>query len=242
MPVIDFTKLPKRNKMYAGANGSKLSVIYEGEQYMLKFPPVPTKNKDMSYSNSCFSEYLGCQIFESIGVSVQKTMLGTYMVKGREKIVVACGDFTEPGVTLQDFASLKKQMIDSERNGYGTELSDTLHTFEEQSVLDREGLTERFWDMFIVDALIGNWDRHNGNWGFLYDARTDGMELAPVYDCGSSLYPQADDRIMESVLTNENEMNYRIFEIPVSAIMTDGKKIKYFDSSPLCKTRIVTGL
>ena len=36
MPVIDFTKLPKRNKMYAGANGSKLSVIYEGEQYMLR--------------------------------------------------------------------------------------------------------------------------------------------------------------------------------------------------------------
>ena len=54
MSVIDFTKLPKRNKMYAGANGSKISVIYEGEQYMLKFPPLPTKNKDMSYSNSCF--------------------------------------------------------------------------------------------------------------------------------------------------------------------------------------------
>ena len=52
MSVIDFTKLPKRNKMYAGANGSKIAVIYEGEQYMLKFPTLPTKNKDMSYSNS----------------------------------------------------------------------------------------------------------------------------------------------------------------------------------------------
>lgn len=39
MPVIDFTQMPKRNKMYAGANGNKISVIYEGEQYMLKFPP-----------------------------------------------------------------------------------------------------------------------------------------------------------------------------------------------------------
>jgi len=52
MPVIDFTGLPKRNKMYAGANGSKISVIYNGEQYMLKFPLLPTKNKEMSYSNS----------------------------------------------------------------------------------------------------------------------------------------------------------------------------------------------
>ncbi len=80
-------------------------------------------------------------------------MLGTYTVKGREKIVVACGDFTEPGVILQDFASLKNQMIDSERNGYGTELSDILLTFEEQTVMDPGVLMERFWDMFIVDAL-----------------------------------------------------------------------------------------
>lgn len=215
--------------MYAGANGSKISVIYDGQQYMLKFPPMPTKNKDMSYSNSCFSEYLGCQIYESIGVPVQKTILGTYMVRGKEKIVVACGDFTEPGVTLQDFASLKNQMIDSVRNGYGTELSDILYTFEEQSAVDKVAVTERFWDMFIVDALIGNWDRHNGNWGFLYDTRTDRMELAPVYDCGSSLYPQADDKIMETVLSKESELNFRIFEIPTSAIMVDGKKIKYFD-------------
>lgn len=229
MSVIDFTNLPKRNKMYAGANGSKISVIYDGQQYMLKFPPMPTKNKDMSYSNSCFSEYLGCQIYESIGVPVQKTMLGTYMVRGKEKIVVACGDFTEPGVTLQDFASLKNQMIDSVRNGYGTELSDILYTFEEQSAVDRATVTERFWDMFIVDALIGNWDRHNGNWGFLYDTRTDRMELAPVYDCGSSLYPQADEKIMEAVLSKESELNFRIFEIPTSAIMVNGKKIKYFD-------------
>lgn len=165
MQVVDFTNLPRRNKLYAGANGSKISVIYEGQQYMLKFPPLPSKNKEMSYSNSCFSEYLGCQIYESIGIPVQKTMLGTYTVKGKTKIVVACGDFTEPGITLQDFASLKNQIIDSERNGYGTELSDILHTFEEQEAIDREVITERFWDMFIVDALIGNWDRHNGKLG-----------------------------------------------------------------------------
>lgn len=229
MTVIDFTTLPRRNKTYAGANGGKISVIYEGEQYMLKFPPHSAKNRNMSYSNSCFSEYLGCRIYESIGIPVQKTLLGIYTVKELEKIVVACGDFTEPGITLQDFASLKNQMIDSERNGYGTELSDILLTFEEQTAIDQKALTERFWDMFIVDALIGNWDRHNGNWGFLYNAHTDQMELAPVYDCGSSLYPQADEKIMETVLTDENELNFRIFEIPTSAIMVNGKKIKYFD-------------
>lgn len=229
MQIIDFTRLQKRNKAYAGANGSKISVIYEGEQYMLKFPPVPTKNKDMSYSNSCFSEYLGCQIYEIIGIPVQKTMLGTFTVSGKEKIVVACRDFTTPGVVLQDFASLKNQMIDSERNGYGTELSDVLQTFEGQTAIDPKALSERFWDMFIVDAFIGNWDRHNGNWGFLYNTVTDVLELAPVYDCGSCLYPQADEEIMKVVLADQKELDFRIFEIPTSAIMVNGKKIKYFD-------------
>ena len=48
MQIVDFTNLPKRNKMYAGANGSKISVIYEGQQYMLKFPSMVKKNPDMS--------------------------------------------------------------------------------------------------------------------------------------------------------------------------------------------------
>ena len=60
--------------------------------------------------------------------------------------------------------------------------------------------------MFIVDALIGNWDRHNGNWGFLYDAHTDRMTLAPSFDCGSSLYPQADEEIMQAVLTDKRNL------------------------------------
>ena len=229
MELIDFTGLTRRNKAYAGANGNKISVIYGGEQYMLKFPSAAKRNPDLSYSNSCFSEYLGCQIFESVGIPVQKTLLGSYTARGKEKIVVACGDFTRPGVVLQDFASLKNQMIDSERSGYGTELTDILYTFSEQTSVDEAVLMTRFWDMFIVDALIGNWDRHNGNWGFLYDTVTDKMELAPVYDCGSCLYPQADEKIMKLVLEDEDERNLRIFERPTSAIMQNGKRVKYFD-------------
>lgn len=229
MRLIDFTNLPKRNKTYTGANGSKISIIYNNNQYMLKFPSNSIINKNLSYSNSCFSEYIGCQIYKSIGIPVQETLLGTYTVNDKEKIVVACKDFTSFGITLQDFASLKNQIIDSEKNGYGTELNDILRSFTEQTAIDQKLIIERFWDMFIIDALIGNWDRHNGNWGFLYNAKTDKIELAPVYDCGSCLYPNADEKIIELILNNEDEMNYRIYEIPTSAIVLNNKKIKYFD-------------
>ena len=224
--MIDFTNLPVRKKTYAGANGSKISVIYNGEQYMLKFPSAPSRNKEMSYANGCISEYLGCHIFESVGIPVQETLLGTYTKNGKEKIVVACKDFTSTGLVLQDFASLKNTIIDSIHNGYGTELDDILQTLQEQTAIEPHILSDWFWDIFIVDALIGNWDRHNGNWGFLYNNSTDEITLAPVYDCGSCLFPQADEDIMSRTLSDPKERDLRVFEIPLSGIKIGGKKIR----------------
>lgn len=227
--MIDFTNLPVKNKTYTGANGSKICVVYEGEQYMLKFPSPPSRNNKMSYTNGCLSEYIGCHIFESIGIPVQKTLLGTYRKNGKEKIVVACKDFTSPGIVLQDFASLKNTIIDSEHNGYGTELSDIMCAIEEQTAVNPYELKTWFWNIFIVDALIGNWDRHNGNWGFLYNTVTDEMTIAPVYDCGSCLFPQADDSIMQKTVDNVDEQNVRIYQIPLSGIKINGAKINYYD-------------
>lgn len=227
--MLDFTNLPRRNKTYTGANGSKISVLLDGEQYMLKFPALPSLNKKMSYANSCISEYIGSHIFEIVGIPVQKTLLGTFWKNGKEKIVVACKDFTTPETVLQDFASLKNTIIDSENNGYGTEINDILMAIEEQQAIDPFELKKHFWDMFIVDALIGNWDRHNGNWGFLYNGRTDEMKIAPIYDCGSSLFPQADEGIMRAILNEPAERDARVFTIPTSGIRQNGLKINYFN-------------
>lgn len=226
---MDFTNLPTKKKTYGGANGSKISVIYNGGQYMLKFPGTAPKNQELSYANGCISEYIGCHIFEIIGIPVQETLLGTYTKNGKEKIVVACKDFTKSGVVLQDFASLKNTIIDSEHNGYGTELNDILQAIDEQQAVEPQVLKEWFWNVFIVDALIGNWDRHNGNWGFLYDVDSDEMSLAPIFDCGSCLFPQADESIMRATLADKAEQNLRTFSIPLSGIKINNSKINYFD-------------
>lgn len=227
--MIDFTKCEQLKRGYAGANGNKISVRYNGDIYMLKFPSGGKVNLNMHYTNGCISEYLGCHIFELAQIPVQETLLGTYHDGNKEKLVVACKDMTSVGVVLQDFASLKNQSVTSERNGYGTELSEILYTFDEQMAVEPEQLRRFFWDMFVVDALIGNWDRHNGNWGFLYNQATDEMRIAPVYDCGSSLYPQADEEIMKLVLENKGERRSRIYNRPVSAIRIGDKKINYYD-------------
>ena len=225
--MIDFTNLPTRKKAYGGANGSKLSVIYNNELYMLKLPMHALKNPNLSYTNSCTSEYLGCHIFNMLGVKAQETLLGTYEYHGKVRTVVACKDFTSPGVVIMDFASVKNQIIDSASNGYGTELSDILDTIEKQTAVDSKQLKEHFWNMFVIDAFIGNWDRHNGNWGFLYNQETDYIEIAPIYDCGSALFPQIDDELIKKVMASKTEMNARVYDMPTSAILIDGKRANY---------------
>ena len=123
--MIDFTPCEvNKFRAYGGANGNKINIRYQGEGYMLKFPPVPARSKTISYTNSCISEYLACHIFELLGIKAQKTLLGTYTdQRGREKLVVACKDFTEGGKRLMEFAQLKNACINSEQNGYGTDIT-----------------------------------------------------------------------------------------------------------------------
>lgn len=227
----DFTncrRIPGR--AYNGANGKKIAVEYNGDVYMLKFPPsADNKPTELSYTNSCISEYIASHIFNMLGIRCHETILGTFKISGKEKIVCACKDFTADGKELFDFCSIKNTVIDSEHGGTGTELADLLETIEKQEYVSPQILTEHFWNVFVVDSLLGNFDRHNGNWGFLYDRNTEKAEIAPVYDCGSCLLPQADENTMKKVLENETELESRVYRFPTSALKLNNVKINYYE-------------
>ncbi len=229
--MIDFTNCPKViGRAYNGANGKKIAVEYKNHIYMLKFPPSgENKPTELSYTNSCISEHIASSIFNLVGIVAQETMLGTYCVGGKEKVVCACRDFTETGHRFFDFCSIKNTIIDSESNGSGTELDDILDTINKQQYIEPSRLLAHFWDVFVVDALLGNFDRHNGNWGFLYDDELKMASIAPIYDCGSCLLPQADETVMKKVLTVEEELNARVYQFPTSALKLNGRKINYYD-------------
>ena len=83
---------------------------------------------------------------------------------------------------------------------------------------------EKFWDMFIIDSLIGNTDRHNGNWGFLLNKKTGRAEFSPIYDCGSCLNPMLEDEEIEKM--NETELKNLAINC-YSCLKENGKKIHY---------------
>ena len=228
--MINFTNCEiNKFKYYGGKNGGKICVKYNNEDYMLKFPGINEGISEYGYSNNCISEYVACHIIKTLGLKVQDTLLGIYKLDNEEKIVVACKDFTSEGTVLKQFAELKNSQIETSNNGYGTELKEIIETIEEQQIYDTKELEKFFWDMFIADCLVGNFDRHNGNWGFLINENLEKIDIAPIYDCASCLYPQLTDERISQIINIEEEMEARVFVFPTSALKINGKKINYFE-------------
>jgi hypothetical protein len=227
--MIDFSNCAVNIfKTFGGSNGKKICIEYNNEDYLLKFPSKKVE-KSYIYTNGCISEYLSCHIFNSVGIKAQDTLLGIYSTETGNKEVVACKDFTDKDTKLVEFAKLKNACINSYENGYGTELKSIYQAFEEQKYIDTEKIKKYFWDMFIMDAFVGNFDRHNGNWGFLVNEKTGFISLAPIYDCGSCLYSQLPLSEYKNILSNPEEINKRIYVFPNSAIYENGNKINYFN-------------
>lgn len=218
-------------KYYDGRHGNKICLLDEhGTKYMLKTPPVKNNNtKDKYYTNGCISEHIGCLIFKCLGFNTQDTKLGIYTVDGKDKLCVLCKDFETDNKKLFKFAEIKNGIISSSENGFGVELSSVLEAIEEQENINPSILKSFYWDMFITDAFLGNFDRHNGNWGLLLDDVNKTSEIAPIYDCGSCLYPALTDEEMKKILNDPKEIEARIYVFPNSILKINDKKINYFN-------------
>lgn len=225
--LIDFNKATEIPPEYNGSEKKK-TMILDGKKYLVKFPDSNRSPKlNISYINNVYSEYIGSKIFELLGINVQKVKLGYYYQEDRMFYVCACEDFTNKNTKLIEFEKLENASLDSE--GERKDLSDIKHIIELNTYnIDKASFKNFFWDMFIVDCLIGNTDRHNGNFGFIKNIKTEELTLAPIYDCGSCLFSTFTDEKMEEVLNNEGLLRDCVKNTS-SAIKYNGSKIKYYD-------------
>lgn len=233
IPFIDFNQAtPVRDIFYDGDAGAKKTINYNNDIWMLKLPKSTRdyKTRQISYTTSPLSEYLGSRIYEILGIPVHETLLGHY----QGKVVVACKDFTyENGkeiARLISFNKIKNSYMSSDldsNSGTGSEtlLEEVLETISGQENLQEIKQTaERFWDMFVVDAFIGNNDRNNGNWGLLLYTGTGKQTLAPVYDNGNAFFNKRGIAQMEKRIANIDLLREDAYRAPVCAF-------KYLDSN-----------
>lgn len=232
--MIDFTDAMEELNNYKGSEKKK-TLIYDGKKYLVKFPdPVREKNKNISYINNAFSEYVGSNVFRICGFKTQNTLLGTYTYNGKEKIVCACEDFTDENHVLYEFENLALSANPDKK--IETELSDIMEVIDSLEKISKlsikDDVKKKFWDMFVVDSIIGNTDRHNGNWGILVDTQNNCANFAPIYDCGSCLNPMLEDQELEK-LNNAEIKNLAVNSY--SCLKENGKKINYMQYIQDCK-------
>ena len=228
--MINFTNCKEELNNYKGSEKKK-TLIYDGKKYLVKFPdPIREKNKNISYINNAFSEYIGSNIFKMVGFPTQNTIIGVYKYNEKEKIVCACEYFTNSNKVLYEFENLALSTNPDKK--IETELTDILNVLDENNIINIPKIREKFWDMFVIDSLIGNTDRHNGNWGFLVDIKTNKIEFAPIYDCGSCLNPMIDDDEIKKLQDNDiKNLAINCY----SCLKENGKKINYMTYIKECK-------
>ena len=232
---MDFSRYAL-SKHYYGGSERKIGILINNREYMLKFQKVTPFG--VRYNH--VSEYLGSQIFTLLGFSAQETILGTY----RGDPVVACKNFISKDELFVPFNDVGESSLDQDKERYQYSYEDIMQMLRDNSKLtDVNETISLFWEMFIVDAFLGNFDRHGGNWGFLKTQNK--YRLAPIFDNSSCLYPNmTDEDEMQNVINSHLEADKRIFNFPTSQIKLQGNKSSYFDvihslSFPECNNALV---
>lgn len=239
--IENFNNLKSSGIAYGGHGGSKSGVLFDNERWFLKYPKT-TKSmdvKNLSYTTTPLSEYLGSNIYKIIGIDVHETKLG---IKDN-KLVVACKDFLDSSEIILSYNEIKNEYsleTENELEKISTNYSQSedlqeLFILMSTNIYFRkiEDLRKRFYDMFVVDALIGNNDRNERNWGLVLNKENSVLRLAPVYDNGTAFCNKSDNSKLQSFLDNENKFKQLAYDSSISVFSLNDKKInplKYIES------------
>ena len=210
---IDFTNCPEGHVNYGGSD-RKLSIEYRGAKCMLKFANPG--------SFGFASEFAGCHIMQALGLDAQKTYLGTYSGES----CVVCEDMRfRDGERIYELHPLRWF---AENLWQGSRLRQWPSEQQVQEIAVQSRLSEMdqpfasYLRILVVDALIGNFDRHWDNVGWLDDGET--LSHAPVYDCGATLFPKLAECDLEEVASSETELDMRTYKFPNMALLHAGTK------------------
>ncbi len=220
MEFFDFTNCKLSKKFYGGSE-KKIGIVFGDSLFMLKFQ----KKTPFGLRNNTISEYLGSHIYQMLGFTCHDTFLGIY--KGEN--VVACKDFMTNGYQFVPFNDVGESTIEEDKEEYQYTNDDIVELLQANKKLTNvEKTVSNFFEMYIVDALIGNFDRHGANWGFL--KKDNQYFLAPVFDNGSCLFPNLNDEDeMLKIINDEEQINLRVYKFPTSQIKLNNNKSSYFE-------------
>lgn len=213
---------------YGGSDRKDGLLGPDNSRYMVKYSEKQAPRNDLAtnYVNNVVSEYVSSHVLGILGYPVHDTELGT--LDG--EVVVVCRNFVPPCGELLEFGIFLRKRYDSGAIGRIPDIEQIYEVFEMDPMLSpQEGLFKSaYWERFVGDALVGNFDRHKGNFGYLIGP-DDSVTVSPIYDNGSTLFPNLSESGMAAVLTDSKEIMQRIKLYPKAALEMHKKKVGYYD-------------
>lgn len=202
--IVDVTDIEQNGKVYNGAE-SKYGITIDGVDFIVK--------KQRSFWNNVICEYVASNVILILGGDAHRTYLG----RCDKDSVVLCRDFTSNKERLKSFRSVESLSLDTELDKHDYYYNDVIYLFNKLHQCNVKDCITKFNAMYVYDALLGNPDRHRGNWGVLKS--NEGYRFAPIFDNGAALFPRA----VDATLT-EDWMRERIYTFPNSKIMFNDKR------------------
>lgn len=214
--ISDYDKL---NENTFGAE-PKTWIKYNGLKYLVKFPKF-TKGFP---TDSVKSEHLASSFINLARGRAHKTIYIEEFERedGTVSEAVLCRDIlSDNGYdSMVTFAeSTSSISTDIDRHEYF--ISEILHIFEKIHNMDFRLVSRDFWEMVLFDAILGNNDRHPGNWSIV--KKGNERSLSPIYDNGACLFPRAMREFGED---RRNWLIVRTLLFPNSKIMWDDPEKK----------------
>lgn len=205
----------KNKKTYDG-NTVKFGITYKGIDYIVK----PPKNKDYSM----YSEDVASRFMRGLGYNAHETLLVKDTKRGD---VVLLKDFVRRGESLRSYKSTGQSSEDTNVSDKSYTYDDIVYMINKHTKISDEHkkqALEQFWDMYMLDAILGNRDRHHGNWGYI--CKGNEYRITKIYDNGASLFPNVNNKMNEYRKDRKNFLFERCEKFPASLLMIYDEKEK----------------
>ena len=187
----------------------KAWIIEDGVRYLLKG----------GYKNEVlqpFNEVLASMICERLGFEHVTYTLDTY----QDMVVSKCPCFITKDT---EFITASQIRNDMERHDSTKDYEDYIKLLESHGIKDARIKME---NMYILDFLMLNEDRHLNNFGIIRDVNTlEWLDVAPIFDNGQSLNIQ-DYNDEEVILSGQGRLFYEVKSFDeIIAVVKDLKRI-----------------
>lgn len=211
--MINMNVAKEKNKRTYDGNTIKFGVNDRDNRYIIKL----SKKKNDS---SVYSEYVSSEFMGLLGYNAHKT----WLVKDKKLgTIVVLEDFVNKGEYLRSHRAIEERDETKEFIEYTYQnILESVVRNNKLSYIHKREVMEQFWDMYMLDAILGNRDRHHGNWGYVCKGRE--YRAAKIYDNGASLFPSVLGKLGEYDKDRKIFLYERCEKFPASLILEYDKK------------------